>query len=260
MSSFRNILAAALPRPLKHRLKKLYYPHVLRRFPEAGWSGSAVVKKIVEPGDVVVDAGANIGYVALLLSRWVGPQGRVFSFEPIPETYDLLAGNVKKLGLTNVEIFPYALSSRDGRAEMEVPHYEGGGENFYESRMAEKTNVDLRTFPVEVRRLDSVLDLGRTVSFIKIDVEGHEEDVVRGATRILQASQPALMIEVFGDPDAPGSVSGRLFSLLREAGYMAYWWDGKKLQKRAMNDQHIDYFFLREKHVTRLTSQGLLNA
>jgi hypothetical protein len=80
---------------------------------------------------------------------------------------------------------------------------------------------------VPLRRLDDLVgpDAAR-IRFMKIDVEGHEGPVVRGALEILRRSQPALLIEVSGDPDAPASSAARLVQELAALGYRAYWWDG----------------------------------
>ena len=131
----KTIAKRILPRSLQHQLKKLYYPGRLRRFSDDEWPVLAVVRTLVREGDWVVDAGANIGYVSMLLSRLVGPKGRVFSFEPVAETFDLLRHNVDQLSLQNVELFEYGLSAAEGESVMEVPQDAAGDDNLYESRV-----------------------------------------------------------------------------------------------------------------------------
>jgi hypothetical protein len=94
--------------------------------------------------------------------------------------------------------------------------------------------------------------------FIKCDVEGHELACVKGAIRVIRRSRPAWLIEVSGNPDEWTSTAYQVFKLLGEAGYEAYWFDGKRVAKRYAGDQSINYFFLRVEHLVSLQGSGLL--
>ena len=247
MKAIRSFLAAYLPPRLIRWLKQTYYPRVLSRFPEERWPFSAAVKQLVSPGDCVVDAGANVGYVTLLLSRWVGPSGRVHSFEPVPETFACLAASIRKLGLANVIPHPCGLSDSAHDATMGIPLYVSGGENLYESRIVEEERDArfARTVAVSLNTLDALLaGSDRRVSFIKIDVEGHELLAVQGARRVISRDKPVLLIEVTGDPDQPGTPAWKLFTLLAGIGYSPFVWDCGKLRERRSGEQQGDYFFL----------------
>jgi FkbM family methyltransferase len=249
MKSLRSFLAAHLPPSLIRRLKKIYYPWILRRFPEERWPFSPIVKQLVKPGDCVVDAGANVGYVTLLLSRWVGEKGCVHSFEPVPETFEWLSESVRKLKLANVSLHNCGLSNSEQSAVMGIPRYSSGGENLYESRIVEEGRGArfARTVNVSLNTLDSLLaGSSRRVSFIKIDVEGHELLAVKGALQVISRDKPALLIEVTGDPDRPDSSAGELFSLLTALGYQSFIWDSGKLHERRVGDQQGDYAFLQK--------------
>ena len=89
-----------------------------------------VVEHLIKPGDSVVDIGANTGLYTKRMSELVGRDGRVFSIEPVPLTFDILGFNVGKLGLTNVELINCAISDTNGSVIVEVPLYESGEENF----------------------------------------------------------------------------------------------------------------------------------
>ena len=242
-----------MPPGMLYYLKKLYYPHLLKSISENKFPYFPVVKRLVEPGNTVVDVGSNIGLVTVLLSRLVGDQGLVHSLEPIPVTFNLLAYNVKKLGLKNVYLSNFGLSNRDGFAEMEVPLYSAGYENFYQAHLVKgKGDTSLRIFAVKVRKLDSILSgLSSPISFVKVDVEGHMLEVIQGATQVIKNFHPSFLIEVRGDPDDKKSRAYTLFELLLNEGYEPYYFNGNELVKRSSIYHCEDYFFLSPAHIEK---------
>jgi FkbM family methyltransferase len=137
---------------------------------------------LVDEGDTVVDVGANIGYLALLFASAVGPRGSVICVEPEPDNLAELHRHVALNRLPNVEVIPAAAGPERGSATLVRgvnATVEGGAPG------------DL---PVEVRALDDLVS--RRVDFLKIDVEGFEDQVLRGASRILDADRPKLFVEV----------------------------------------------------------------
>ena len=249
MAILRRLLSM-LPPAWRRAAKRAYYPRMLRRFPASRWPGASVVERLLRPGDVVVDAGANIGYVSMLLARWVGPTGRVYSFEPMPETYAFLRHNMASLGLRQVEALHLALSSQQGEGRMTVPDYPDGGPNFYEAHLLAEAGGD-GAVSVAVRRLDDVLAREpRPVAFMKIDVEGHEWELARGAERRLVQDRPALFVELSGPPCGDGP-AGRLARHLHELGYGAWWLDGGALKPVAEGDRPVDAFFLTPDQLAR---------
>ena len=239
-----------LPRAVQHQIRRWYCPRQVRHFQASRWPHAAAVQRLLRPGDCVVDAGANIGYVTALLASWVGPSGTVHSIEPVPETCDLLRRAVRSLGLRQVTVHHCAVSDRDGVGQMEVPEYPGGGENFYESHLTTDAGARGRQVEVPMRRLDSLLggDVER-VSFVKMDVEGHERVAMDGARQVLARARPAWLIEVAGDLDDPGGSAGQLHALLAGQGYSAYVWEAGALRRRPPHGRAVDYFFLQERHL-----------
>lgn len=249
----KQLALKLVPRAAQRRIKKWYYPRLLRGYSEDQWPEARIVRKLVAPGSHVVDAGANIGYISLLLSRIVGPTGVVHSFEPVPQTYELLASNLRALGVANVRAQHKGVSDAPGRAQMSTPDYDGGGENLYESKLV--TRGAPGAFDVELARLDDVLGVDAVrVAFAKVDVEGHELAALRGADRML-AAKPALLIEVSGDPDATGSDAAQLFALLSARGYAAFRFAGGVLHPRRSGDRAVDYFFLTADHRAQLSGE-----
>lgn len=233
----RSFIRRCVPRCVLQFLRKRYYPSRLRSFTEDQWPHFAAVRALVKPCDHVVDAGANIGYVTMLLSRLVGPAGRVDSFEPVPDTFELLSHNARALRLENVQLHHVALSDSAGGATMHVPEYSSGGENLYESSLE---HVEGRAVQVQRAMLDGELPGAAKPSFMKIDVEGHELALLRGAAGVLDRAHPALLIEL------SAATAGEVEEFLRWRGYAPHRWDGVGFVPCDLRAGEVDVFFLRE--------------
>jgi FkbM family methyltransferase len=161
-------------------------------------------REYLKPGDVAIDVGANWGSYTKVFSECVGPEGSVHAVEPVPETFEYLRYNVEHLKLKNVSLHQVAAENRSGTARMTIPLWHGGRRNIYESHFAEDGEIEVRS-----ERLD---DLFHDVkpALIKIDVEGADLEVVKGATNLLKSYHPVLLVEL----SSPGTDP-----LLREMGY-----------------------------------------
>jgi len=242
-------LIGHLPGPIQRAARRAYYARLVRSAGEDAEVDLSFLKHVVPPGALVVDAGASIGIYTRFLSAAVGPEGRVLSLEPMPESFDVLASNVRRLGLRNVEAVSCALSDEDRPLEMEVPLWPGGGENLYEARAAAPgPGSGLRRTTVAARRLDTLL-AGRDAAFVKCDVEGHELRVLAGASETLRRSRPAWLIEVWGDPDERGSHAAAVFAAMHALGYGAHCYDGRTLEPRRPGRRSVNYWFLRPEHL-----------
>lgn len=248
----KGIVLKCMPEKVRKHLLKVYYLRALKsylknRLWESYENDMAIVKGIVTRGDSVIDIGANFGVYSALLSKLTGEDGEVFSFEPIPLTYEILLNNVQKLSLVNVKTFEYAISEKDGSGVMVIPKWSvSGNENFYQASLRSQSTIEetLREVQVGLRKLDSLFrgHLKR-IAFIKIDVEGHELQVIEGAKLLISQSRPVLLIEVSGSPDNVGCSAFTLFEQLKKEGYSAYWYDGVTLKRRSPHDNSINYFF-----------------
>jgi FkbM family methyltransferase len=240
-----------------HRLKKIYYGYLIKHSPE-DWieKDASFAKKLISPGDSVLDIGANIGYFARFLSRCVGQSGKVYSFEPIPQTFDFLTNNIRKLGLQNVELLNFALSDSEKTETMVIPTYRWGTECWYDARVkTEESNPAWRQIEVESRTLDNFFaKRGRTpqLAFIKCDADYHELAVLRGALQTIRASHPAILVEICPDPDDPSTTAFVTFELLQAEGYQPYWFNGESLLPRQRGERSQNYFFLTSAHVNAL--------
>lgn len=245
-----------LPRTLLVELQKLHYPRHVRRFFEPDVE---IVRRLLAPGDSAIDIGAHVGWYTKVLSDSVGSDGCVYSIEPIPTTFTILIHCLKSLKLTNVRALQLGISDADRKAVMFVPR-QSGNYNFYQSRIAaqDPTEPALRV-SVELRSIDSIFNNSlENIAFMKCDVEGHDLEALKGASRLLTRCKPSLLVEVSADPDVPGTRGHHLCMMLRELGYSPWWYDGIRLRPRKTGDCPINHFFLTDSQLSRLCGQGVL--
>jgi FkbM family methyltransferase len=250
----RLLAANLLPAPILTWVKTQYYVRSVETF----WEEDVEpIKALVKSGDSVIDLGANFGWYTNVLSSMVGHTGRVYSVEPIPDTFRVFSGIVHKLGLKNVELLNVAMSVTDGMTVMRVPRHEYGGNNFYRAQIESKSDeaaTSMREYRVPMRCLDSLfLNVAGKITFIKCDVEGHELSVVKGGAKFLETCRPAWLMEVGGAPDDEGTPPHELFHMMKEYGYKVYFFDGKFLQERPIGHWSVNYLFLQPAHCRQLS-------
>jgi FkbM family methyltransferase len=149
---------------------------------------SAVFEKYCTPGLTVVDVGANLGYYSLLASKLVGPAGRVVALEPNSENCRLLLSSLRLNDSTNVQLLPVAADAATGWAYYSTHVGSNGGLIEGGDLLSHPGNV------VPTFRLDDLVD--GPVGFLKMDVEGAEGRVVRGARRIIERDRPIVTTEL----------------------------------------------------------------
>lgn len=151
-----------------------------------------LIETLCRQGDCVLDIGANVGDWTMPMALRVGPQGRVIAFEPVPYLAETIAKTARINRHDWVEVRQLALSASEGSAEFSVERGNSGG-----SRLG-RVDGDFAQIKVATARLDSLLaarpDIER-IDFIKIDVEGHEDQVLAGARETLARFRPPLVIE-----------------------------------------------------------------
>lgn len=168
------------------------------------------VSRYVRQGDTAIDIGANVGIFSVVLGVTVGRSGHVAAIEPVSENVSRLKKNLVKNNLENVNVMPLALGAAEGRLLLHMAK-----DAAYHSLVSvEKAFRSDGETLVEVRRLDDVwTEMGRpAVSFIKIDVEGSENEVLSGAAAFLKACCPVLLIEA-NTKEHLDDLSGRLGAL-----------------------------------------------
>lgn len=211
--------AARLPKRWQQTLKRVHFGRQIRRHafrtmePEYD-----LLDALISPGDWVVDVGANVGHYTVRFSRLVGDQGRVVAFEPVPETFELLAANVAMLPARNVTLVNAAASDAAGLAGMTIPVSPAGLDDNYMAELG-AVGAGLRVLCVTI----DGLALPHAVRLVKIDAEGHELPVLKGMAGLLRRDSPVIIVEDnspeltvflagfgYADEKLPGS-SNRLF-------------------------------------------------
>jgi FkbM family methyltransferase len=177
---------------------------IQRRLIEEGvheWAETAILPTFVRRGQTVLDVGANIGYYTLLLSRLVGPRGRVFAFEPNPVALAKLREHVELNRARNVEVAAVALGERRGHGLFRFDPGEaaaaGGGPPNFGGWSLAGGGAGGGNVAVTFETADGFArerGIGR-VHFLKLDVEGLELEVLRGAGEILHRHRPLCLIE-----------------------------------------------------------------
>lgn len=154
------------------------------------------IRRLLRPGDTAIDVGANLGYFTASMAQRVGEEGQVFSFEPVPPTFDRLRLSVSLNDFGQVTALPVALGDSDGTAEIAFDPRFAGSASLHGSRTARS-----ESHLVPVRRLDDLVAAGEVgrPRLLKIDVEGHELAVIRGALRTISEAQPFIVFE-FSEP------------------------------------------------------------
>jgi FkbM family methyltransferase len=173
----------------------------------------------LEPGAVFIDVGANIGSFTLPVARHLGADGRVIAIESSPKVFSYLQRNVTLNALTNITLAQCAAADTD---RLEAPFYEAPLDNFGMGSLG----AQFHDSPISVttRTLDSILEeqrIGR-VNLIKVDVEGFEVAVFRGAKKLLTGDNPPTILFEFCDwaeERVPGGQIGDAQRLLEEWGY-----------------------------------------
>lgn len=225
-SRIKAIVRDALPQsiqvPLKYHLNR--------------WLGGlepemALLPFLVHPGDRVVDVGGNRGAYAYKLSQ-LGAVVEVF--EPNPSCYGVL--QAWATGQASVRIHPVGLSDHAGSMVLRIPIDESGVEHDASASMEPHAFGQAREQAVELRTLDS-FDL-KGVTFIKIDVEGHEYSMLQGALSIIGECQPAVLVEI--EQRHLQRPIQDVFKLLTDAGYGGWFLDDGVLKPIELFDLALD--------------------
>lgn len=215
---------------------------------------TAFLIRLVKPKTVFIDIGANIGWFTIHVGdcfRGIG-QGEVIAFEPDPHNLRQLEHNIKLSGLSNVQLYQQAVSDMVGigRFKASDPTVNSGWGGLTNKPLESEDVIE-----VEITTLDQLLSdessnaRSLPISVIKIDVEGHEMEVLQGAHQLLTKFNPALMIEM-GHLHPPEAYA----TLLAQYGYGAYLANGK-MGDEALKPQGKgpwNVFFLGKKDIDRI--------
>jgi FkbM family methyltransferase len=207
----RSLILADLRTPLGLQLYRYGY-----RDPDLD-----LVARLLSPGDLFVDGGANVGLFTLVAAGRVGPSGRVVAFEPGRAVRAQLIENVSLNGFAQVDVMPFALSSAPGEAAFQEFDLGGAGMNHLAPTAGESGRVQT----VALVTLDATILASerRRLALIKLDLEGAEHAALRGAGALLADARPDLLLEVEAAHLARmGSSPAAIAETLRGYGYQFY--------------------------------------
>ena len=192
----------------------MYVGESIKQYGEYSENEIALFEQLVKPGDQVVDVGANIGTHTLALSQIVTNSGFVFAFEPQAIVFQILCANMAVNSVINVDCQNLIVSRISGATTL--PRFDYSIQGNYggvsiEDHMGEGDRVG-------VVSLDEYLYDVAKLNFIKVDVEGHELEVLVGATNLIRKFSPILYVE----NDKP-SKSKDLIEHIDMLGYNMYW-------------------------------------
>jgi FkbM family methyltransferase len=176
------------------------------------------LRRLLAPGDVFYDIGANVGFFTLLGARLVGPHGRVVAFEPVPWCAQAVAHNIEINGFEHAEIRAVAVGGEDGSARLLVV-----GEASWSHLESTGRHADVRDeIDVTVVSLDSLVAAGEIPppDVLKIDTEGAELQAIEGARATIARHRPAIVCELHDTNEA-------FVALMDELGYVTSNLDGK---------------------------------
>src|ERR671910_32793 len=157
-------------------------------------------------GDIVIDIGAHIGLYTIISSKRVGANGKVVAIEANPSNFEMLNSNIKLNQLTNIISLNNAVYSKETKIKLYLPGEELG-DTIYNTIVSDRAKNEDKFVEVSANTLDYLLQSKgieqEQVNWIKIDVEGAEFEVLKGATNILSNSKDiALLIEIHNLKDS----------------------------------------------------------
>ena len=184
------------------------------------------LRKAVKPGDTVWDVGANVGLYTELFCEWVGKDGHVVAFEPGVEACESIRQRLPNCAWLQIENAALAETDTTGRLVIA----ENGSVNNRIASDSEASSDDVDSIPVVICRGDTFRNrVGRFPNVVKVDVEGFEEEVLKGMGDMLASPEVrSVLVEVhFSKLEERGAATAptRIVKLLRDKGFKTNWVD-----------------------------------
>jgi FkbM family methyltransferase len=182
------------------------------------------VRGLLRPGDSAIDVGGHIGFFTMQMAAAVGPEGRVYAFEPLDTNAELLERSIAENGFGDrIRFRRAAVGAEAGTATLTFPVETLNSGGAYLLRDGTAALAGNRRQEVPLVALDA-LDLRRPVRFIKMDVEGAEPQVLRGAAQILREDKPLILSELHPTQleRASGITPDQFLAQIAALGYRAH--------------------------------------
>lgn len=187
---------------------------------EAGTLG--VMDKCLREGDIFIDVGANIGLMSIFSSRVIGNKGKVYSFEPVLETFTILQKNIEINKIRNVGAFNIGISDTKGKSFIYTNPYAGKGSSSFIKPLDQSESTE---YEIIIETLDEFLISHHlaNIRMVKIDVEGWELHVLRGAESLLRSPQaPIICIECSKSTGSNNDSGDIYFYIIEINNYLIY--------------------------------------
>jgi FkbM family methyltransferase len=200
------------------------------------------LEKIIKPGFVCIDIGANMGYYSTFLSRLAGGNGMVYSVEPVPMFTDILKLNLKATGVNNVKVLPYALGEKNSVVKMGTPVVDGLIHHGMTKVASLSDEKYAQQYEVEMKVPDELFSNLQRLDFIKCDIEGYEHFVFSNMMKTINRFYPLIQTEL---NDAEGRL--KVVALLSTSGYSAHRLMNNKLvplSETEINKHPSDFYFI----------------
>ena len=208
-----------------------------------------LLERFIKPGTDSIDVGVYRGVYSFEMSKY---SKNVHSFEPNPIIFEYINKNLKKI-INNIFLYNYALSNKNEVIDLKVPirndkYNRENFEEFYELGRAtihqENTFKRYEKFQITSKKIDE-FNFKNNISFIKIDVEGHELEVIKGGEEIISKNKPILLVEI-EERYSQNKVSDTI-NYINKLGYISHYYDNKILKKTSeLNNLSLfnNYIFL----------------
>jgi FkbM family methyltransferase len=211
-----------------------------------------VYLSFVRPGNIVLDVGANVGAHAVFLSHLVRDNGRVLAFEPLAPNIEALRETIRRRSRTdNITIFQLAVGN-PGNARQEVV-IRAPGDDLTQASLRPQgaeswaRDANVREFKASLTSIDAEREVEAlaSIDFVKIDVEGGELDVLKGAARTISRHRPLIYCEISEAwAGAFGYAPNHLFQFMRSLGYReARAFTGRKVSSLSLDKPVPDGLF-----------------
>lgn len=200
------------------------------------------VKKLIRPGDTVVDIGANLGYFTKLFSQWTGNSGKVIAFEPVPLYNRVIRWCTRNQN--NIVLYPYALGKEEKKIFLVTPDHFGylrtGLPHVYDEAGGKDISEYEFSFEAEMKKAADFFESFEKIDFLKCDIEGYEEVVIPEIIATLEKLKPVIQIETWGTHKPV------VEKYMADAGFEKYYLAGNRLKKAVAgeNDPPGDLIFI----------------
>lgn len=228
---------------LKRRLKRAIFKKYEKEL--------EIIEKFSDHNKEAVDIGVYRGVYSYQLSKYFK---HVYSFEPNTLIFDYLSKNLTKI-IKNISLFNIALSNEDGNTELKIPIrnksiFNNNNEELFKLGAASihplNNFKEFKAINVKKKKLDDILN-DKKISFIKIDVEGHEKEVIDGSIQIINNYRPTLLVEI--EERHSGKKVTQTLDYINNLGYKSYYYDEGKINSTSnLNNfkKYNNYIFIKK--------------